>query len=214
MKAKVLLRRLWSRDEYLGWDEEIPEAERKEWIKFFRQMSDLERLKFPRPLTPPQPLRQPSLVVFSGASINAYGAVAYVRWETGNKKVFLRLIASKNRIAPIKIMDIVRLELRGAVLSTRLRRFIQWEMRFEFRDVFHIVDSEIVKAMISKNSYGFNTFVATRIKRNGIGRLSSLILLIGWLEGSALMKLTVRVNGKGAAVLAGAYVGMAYISRG
>ena len=82
----------------------------------------------------------------------------YIRWETGNKKVFLRLIASKNRIAPIKIMDMVRLELCGAVLSTRLRRFIQREMRFEFRNIFHIVDSEIVKAMISKNS-----FVANRL---------------------------------------------------
>ena len=36
-------------------------------------------------------------------------------------------------------------------------------MRLQFRKVYHAVDSEIVKAMISKESYGFNTFVANQI---------------------------------------------------
>ena len=67
-------------------------------------------------------------------------------------------MASKNRIAPIKVVDIVHLEICGAVLSKRLRMFIQEEMRISFEQIFHIVDSEIVKAMISKSSYGFNTF--------------------------------------------------------
>ena len=33
----------------------------------------------------------------------------------------------------------------------------------KFEKVFHIIDSEIVRAMINKDSYGFNTFVATRV---------------------------------------------------
>ena len=37
------------------------------------------------------------------------------------------------------------------------------EMRYRFHEVYHIVDSEIVKAMIGKHNYGFNTFVANRI---------------------------------------------------
>ncbi|KAK2549017.1 hypothetical protein P5673_030646 [Acropora cervicornis] len=74
-----------------------------------------------------------------------------------------QLIASKNRIAPVKIVDIVRLELSGAVIAKRLRVFIQTEVRYNFTAVYHIVDSEIVKAMISKESYGFNSFAANRI---------------------------------------------------
>ena len=73
------------------------------------------------------------------------------------------MIASKNRIAPIKIVNIVRLELCGAVLSKRLRVFIESEMDYKFTHVIHIVDSEIVKAMIGKQSYGFRTFAANRI---------------------------------------------------
>ena len=60
-------------------------------------------------------------------------------------------------------MDIVRLELCGTVLSKRLRKFMEEEMRYRFKEVHHLVDSQIIKAMISKNSYGFNTFVANRI---------------------------------------------------
>jgi len=57
----------------------------------------------------------------------------------------------------------VRLELSGAVIAKRLRVFIHAEVRYTFTAVYHIVDSEIVKAMISKESYGFNTFAANRI---------------------------------------------------
>ena len=73
------------------------------------------------------------------------------------------MIASKTRMAPLKVIDIVKLELCGAVLGTRLRATIEAEMRIKFDEVRHIVDSEIVHAMVRKQSYGFNTFAANRI---------------------------------------------------
>ena len=72
------------------------------------------------------------------------------------------LLASKNREALVKTVDIVRLEFCGAVLSKRLRTFIVDEMRYKFKAVYHLTDNQIVKSMISKNSYGFTTFVANR----------------------------------------------------
>ena len=73
------------------------------------------------------------------------------------------MLASKSRIAPIKTVTIVRLELLAAVLSNRLRNSIESECRFQLERVIHIVDSEIVRAMILRESYGFNTFTSTRI---------------------------------------------------
>ena len=73
-----------------------------------------------------------------------------------------QLIASKNRIAPVKIVDIVRLELSGVVIGKRLRVFVQAEVRYTFTAVYYIVDSEIVKAMISKESYGAGQCLADR----------------------------------------------------
>ena len=55
------------------------------------------------------------------------------------------------------------MELAGAVIATRLRVLIEKEVNYNFHTVWHIVDSEIVKAMIEKESYGFNTYAANRI---------------------------------------------------
>ena len=103
------------------------------------------------------------MVVFSDGSGEAYGTAAYARWRIPDQPYESHLIAAKNRIAPIKTVDIVRLELSGAVLGKRLRSFMQEELRYSFEKVYHIVDSEIVTAMISKESYGFNTFSANCI---------------------------------------------------
>ena len=73
------------------------------------------------------------------------------------------MIAAKSRVAPIKIIDIVSLELCGAVTSKRLRESIQAKLDMNFTRINHLVDTEIVKAMINCQSYGFNTFAANRI---------------------------------------------------
>ena len=73
------------------------------------------------------------------------------------------LVMSKNRLTPIKKMSIDRIELCGAVLSKRLKQLMENKSRFRFAKCFHIVDSQIVHAMVGKESYGFNTFAATRV---------------------------------------------------
>ena len=130
---------------------------------FFEELFKLKLVEFPRCIKPSNAIGDPTLVIFSDGSGDAYGAVAYARWMTKDGTYKAQLIASKNRIAPVKIVDIVRLELSGAVIAKRLRVFIQTEVRYTFTAVYHIVDSEMVKAMISKEIYGFNTFAANRI---------------------------------------------------
>ena len=63
----------------------------------------------------------------------------------------------------MKKMSIDRVELCGAVLNKRLKTFIEKESRYKFTKFYHIVDSQIVYGMVQKESYGFNTFAATRI---------------------------------------------------
>ena len=100
------------------------------------------------------------MVVFTDGSGEGYGTAAYARWRIPDQPYESCLTAAKNCIVPIKTADIVRLELPGAVLGKQLRSFVQEELRYSFQNVYHIVDSKIVKAMISKESYGFNTFAA------------------------------------------------------
>ncbi|XP_068246822.1 uncharacterized protein [Palaemon carinicauda] len=105
----------------------------------------------------------PLLVIFSDSSTNAYGAVAYARWELESGAFESRLIVAKSRIAPSRQLSIPRLELCGAVIACRMRKAIEDEMTYKFSSVMHITDSSIVRAQIQKESYGFGTFVATRI---------------------------------------------------
>ena len=52
-------------------------------------------------------------------------------------------------------MSIDRIHLCGAVLSKRLKELLE--------RCLHIVDSQIVHAMVQKESYGYNKFAATVI---------------------------------------------------
>ena len=88
--------------------------------------------------------------MFSDGLNDVYRSVAYVRWETKTGYESTILVA-KSRVAPLHILDIVRLELCGAVLNTRLYTFIIHELRdIKFGRVYHIIVSEIVRAMINK----------------------------------------------------------------
>ena len=73
------------------------------------------------------------------------------------------ILSAKSRIAPVKLIDTVRLELSGSTLASRLRSSILAESAMEIERVLHLIDSEIVQAMLHRESYGFNTFVGNRL---------------------------------------------------
>ena len=181
VNAKIILRQIWAESPKIGWDDELPKHIRKDWNKLKKDLVNIIRIRFPRSLSPNRPVGSPSLIVFSDGSTVAYGTVAYIRWATKEGNYSSRIIAAKSRVAPIKIIDIVRLELCGAVLGARLRDTIIKETNFEFDQIIHLVDSEIVHAMVNKDSYGFGTFVANRVGE--IQRLTNKEEW-KWVEGS------------------------------
>ena len=139
VKAKIMLRKLWAQDQKFGCDEPIPSSFRQEWITFFQEIFLLGSISFNRSIKPANTVGNPVLIIFSDGSTEAYGAAAYARWNLKDKSYESRLITAKNRIAPIKTMDIFRLELAGAVVGKRLRSFIKTEMRIKFDKIYHIL---------------------------------------------------------------------------
>ena len=162
VRAKILMRRLWGSETKFDWDDPVPKEFRRSWIEFFRHLFEMQEIEFKRCLKPAETASNPDLVTFSDSSQDAYGTCAYARWKLKDGTYQCNLIASKNRLAPVKKISIDRLELCAAVLNTRLTTFIVKECRYKF-EKHHIVDSQIVRAMIQKETYGFNTFAATRI---------------------------------------------------
>ena len=163
IKGKILLRQLWIAPEKYGWDDCISEDMRKSWVEFFTEMYQLPHLSFKRCVKPVNAIKNPILIIFSDASFDAYGACCYVRWELSNGGFESCLLVAKSKIAPTKSLTIVRLELLAAVISVRLRLSIETECRYKFDRIIHIVDSDIVRAMVQRESYGFSTFVSTKI---------------------------------------------------
>ena len=163
VRAKILMRKLWTYETKLDWDDPIPEEYGREWMTFFSDLPQMERITVKRCLKPHRAIGDPILIIFSDGSNNAYGACAYVRWELPTREFISYIILSKNRLAPVKRMSIDRIELCGAVLNKRLKAVLQQQCRYKFQRYYHIVDSQIVHAMIHKETYGFNTFAATRV---------------------------------------------------
>ena len=116
-------------------------------------------------MKPENSINNPVLVIFSDASRESYGACCYVRWELSDGTYKSKLLISKSKLAPVKVITIVRLELLAAVISTRLRKSLELECRFKFQRIIHIVDSNIVRAMIQRESYGYNTFTSIKLAK-------------------------------------------------
>ena len=149
VRAKIILRKLWTAPRCIGWDDLVPDEVLKEWNSLNEDLKRVNEIQIYRSLTPGKVLGRPTLILFSDGSPQAYGAVAYCRWKTVEEGYVTRIIAAKSRVAPLKTINIVRLELCGAVISKRLRESISHELTIEFERTIHLVDGEIVKAMIN-----------------------------------------------------------------
>ena len=162
VKGKMKMKKLWTLP---SWDTPLDESDLHQWCLFFVELLKLNTLTFPRSIYPVAANNNinPILVSFSDGSEEAFGCCIYVRWELLDGTFSSRLLASKSRVAPLKTTTVVRLELSAAVMAKRLRKAVEDAFKLEFSRVIHILDSRIVKGMISNESYGFKTFAATRI---------------------------------------------------
>ncbi|VDI24027.1 Hypothetical predicted protein [Mytilus galloprovincialis] len=102
LAAKVLMRKLCiennTNDKTLHnsrWDYAMSAESRLEWMDFFKELFDIEQLKFHRCLKPNNAVGDPMLVIFSDGSKLAYGTCAYVRWGTDQAGFESRLVIAK-----------------------------------------------------------------------------------------------------------------------
>ena len=165
LKGKLIMRKIVTsktNDRKLEWDDPLPTELKNICFTFFLSLFDMENLIIPR-CWKFEGCSDPSLVVFSDASTLAYGACAYIRWKIEENTFKCKLIASKCRLSPIRAQTIPKLELNSALLGVRLRCSILEESTIEFKNFYHLTDSEIVHGQISKDDIKIGTYVANRI---------------------------------------------------
>ena len=150
----------------IPWDECLPDELVSEWLLYFEMLLQLENVKFPRSFRPDNidPAIKPDLVTFTDGNPQSFGAVAYVLWTLKNGDKEARLLMSRAKLgALLQLGETVRNELNGAIYGSRLKDFLYRVLGIKFGRHIPLLDSMIVKDMILKDSYGFNTFAGLRV---------------------------------------------------
>ena len=158
VRAKVLMQEIWMAG--VDWDDKLPENLKVKWKKWVTELPQLSNVAVPRCLRRAYP-ESIELHLFSDASNDAFASVAYLVCRYQDSSPSSRLIASKCCVSPMKTITIPRLELMGAVLSSRLAQNIL-KVITAARTIFW-TDSENVWYWVRNQSREFKPFVANRI---------------------------------------------------
>ena len=161
LQGKMLLRRLHNPS--LGWDDEIPAAERMAWADWLGELAAAEEVTFPRSTTPPGHRGAPSLAAFADSSLSAYCAAVYVVWEAEGGAHSSRLLLSKCRLTALKGTTIPRGELCAVVVMLRLAVLAATHLATPIHRISLSTDSECVIAALSKSGSSFKPYWQNRV---------------------------------------------------
>ncbi|UYV65534.1 hypothetical protein LAZ67_3004614 [Cordylochernes scorpioides] len=139
IRLKILLQSLWKQK--FNWDDPLPDTLCSQWGA----------------------LLSVELHGFCDSSEVAYAAVFYIISHFKSGQVKVSLIASKTRVAPLKMISIPRLELCAALLLATLYDNIGNSLCLQIDRVFLWTDSKIVLSWIKSESRHWKPFVGNRI---------------------------------------------------
>ncbi|XP_061724297.1 uncharacterized protein LOC133530805 [Cydia pomonella] len=157
--AKVLIQKLWL--SHLGWDDELTSDLTDEWIRYREELVNLQNIKVQRWL---HLTREDDLIElhgFSDASTQAYAAVTYLKVVRGGV-VYVSMIASRTKVAPLKQLSVPKLELCAAALLAELISDVAELLKIPKNKIFVWTDSMVVLAWLQSQPSRWKTFVANR----------------------------------------------------
>ncbi|GFV84686.1 integrase catalytic domain-containing protein [Trichonephila clavipes] len=158
--AKIFRQRLWLLE--LGWSDELPFKEEKEWRRFIDSLEAVNNISIDRCIVIHK-AESIELHAFSDASEKAYGSSIYLKSISALGEVKVCLVTSKSRVSPLKQISIPRLELCGAVLAAKLMKKVKEALNLQITAVHFWSDSTIVISWMHRESRELKTFVANRV---------------------------------------------------
>ncbi|XP_015189529.1 PREDICTED: uncharacterized protein LOC107073404 [Polistes dominula] len=117
IRAKILMQATWLLK--ISWDDPLPLKIADDWIRWLDGTKLLGKINISRRNHFSPDIEKLELHGFADASKEAYAAVLYLRIIVKNQ-VHIQLLTSKTKVAPIKILNIPRLELCAACLLADL----------------------------------------------------------------------------------------------
>jgi len=99
---------------------------------------------------------------FCDASESAYGAVLYIR-STHKTETLVRIVCSKNRLAPLKKINLPSLELIAALIGARLLHYFCKETGNDIAEAILWSNSTVALGWICNDPNRWKAFVANRV---------------------------------------------------
>ncbi|GFW86943.1 integrase catalytic domain-containing protein [Trichonephila clavipes] len=165
---RIEQQRLWLLE--LGWRDELPFKEEKEWRRFIDSLEAVNNIAIDRCIVIHR-AESIELHAFSDASEIAYGSSIYLKSISALGEVKVCLVTSKSRVSPLKQISIPRLELCGEVLAAKLMKKVKEALNLQITAVHFWSDLTIGISWIHRESRELKTFVANRVSK--IHQLSS-----------------------------------------
>ena len=120
IRARMMVQAMWSAG--LTWDERLPDELAKPALGWLKEIPDLAKIKVPRCLKELEQVAGSQLNVFTDASQEAYGAVAYLRHDYQSGTVTTCLVMSKAKVTPLKAISLPCLELMAAIVGLQTQQ--------------------------------------------------------------------------------------------
>ena len=149
--ARLLLKDIW-RGTGQQWDDELPQDMVQRFLYWSADLPKLENMKIPRSCFS-GPFDNIELHMCGDSSQDFFSAVACLRARvktpTGDEKTELAFVFGKERVVPMKVMTVPKLELQAALLAARLKREITQALTVTVNQVSMWTDSTTVLQWIN-----------------------------------------------------------------
>ena len=112
------------------------------------------------------PVIKRELHSFCNANLKGYGACIYVKTIYKSRKISIKLLSSKSRVATLNQETIPQLQLLGALLLSQLMLSFRNSLKNQllFDNAYYWCDSQIALAWIKSTNKEFKTFIENRVK--------------------------------------------------
>lgn len=173
IQIKMLIQTLWKAK--VDWDETLSSDIGSTWRQLCSDIRELDLLEIPRYYffeIGNKVIDHVELHMFSDASLKAYGTVSYFRIITRDRRIVTSFISAKGRVSPVKTtthelqQTLPRLELMGAVLSSRLSKTVMksFSKTICVDKICLWTDSLIVLYWVKSSPLKLKQFVSNRVK--------------------------------------------------
>ena len=161
--VKVLLQRIWELG--IDWDQPVPDNLSSSWDQWRKELPCILSKSIPRRLfCEEKEILDVQLHGFADASTTAYGGVVYLRTRYADTTISVSLLTAKTRVAPLKKLTIPKLELCGALLTTKLLKSVATDLEMEKSGLYAWTDSTIVLAWLKSTPTRLKVYVAHRVQ--------------------------------------------------